>query len=157
VYLIGNAPTSMTGIVDLTMSDDNPPIKPAPQVSSRMEAYELLFDKLTELRKGDKKHWYHRPVYRVSRQQLFEIVVNCYIAYLDCLDVSQDIQRCSQSQSWTPATFYVEATEQGTDEYLAFGVWTVIIEHSDPTLILTTLLLFEPIAPGNTLYLIGNM
>jgi hypothetical protein len=89
----------MTGIMDLTISDANLPIQPAPQVSSRMEAYGLLFDKLTELRKGDKKHWYHRPVYRVSRQQLSEIVVNSYIAYLDRLDVSQDIQRCLQSQS----------------------------------------------------------
>lgn len=87
----------MTGIVDLTMNDDYPPIQPAQQASILMDAYGLLFDKLTELRKGDKKHWYHRPVYRVSWQQHSDIVVNCYAAYLDLLDVLQDIQRCAQS------------------------------------------------------------
>ncbi|CAO3593379.1 unnamed protein product [Absidia cylindrospora] len=57
---------SMTGIVDLTTDDDTSQLQQKPKPIGKMEAYDLLFDKLTELRKGDKKHVCHRPVYKIA-------------------------------------------------------------------------------------------
>ncbi|ORZ15034.1 hypothetical protein BCR42DRAFT_353065 [Absidia repens] len=57
---------SMTGIVDLTTDDDASQLQQKPKPIGKMEAFDLIFDKLTELRKRDKKHVCHRPVYKIA-------------------------------------------------------------------------------------------
>ncbi|KAI8333838.1 hypothetical protein BC941DRAFT_106385 [Chlamydoabsidia padenii] len=58
-----NDSNSVTGIVDLSTINEAQPTQGS---GGRPEAFGRLFDKLTELRKSDKKHWHHRPVYKIA-------------------------------------------------------------------------------------------
>ncbi|ORX50528.1 hypothetical protein DM01DRAFT_1095919 [Hesseltinella vesiculosa] len=56
-------------IIDLTTTEIIPP--PPPQLhdtrsATDIEAFESLFQKLMDIQRHDKKHWHHRPIYRVA-------------------------------------------------------------------------------------------
>lgn len=50
----------------LESAKSDPPSEVDIQNNNKLRAYRLLCEGLARIRHADKRHWHHRPVYRVS-------------------------------------------------------------------------------------------